>query len=169
MRIAATPRLFIEPPKREEADLFVSWLNDPEVVKYSEQRHKKHDVTSQRDYWWIAGAPPNGVHTIYLAKIEKPIGSVAYRVDPINKVADVGIMIGDKSEWKKGYGFEAWQATCNYLFYSGIARKVEAGCMSSNKAMIAICFKYKMSLEGLRPAHFMNDDLVMYGKSTPCP
>lgn len=168
MRIAATPRIFIQTPDMLEAEMFVHWLNDPEVVQFSEQRHLKHTIESQRDYWTLNS--PN-VHAIYLSHTNIPIGSVSYQIDPCNKVANVGIMIGDKSVWGKGYGFEAWRATCNYLFYSGVARKVEAGCMLANAAMVTICEKYGMHPEGNKVDHFLLGDrkinMLMFGKLHP--
>ncbi len=43
------------------------------------------------------------------------IGNINAYVDVENSVADVGIMIGERSAWGQGYGTEAWQAVCNYL------------------------------------------------------
>ena len=79
-------------------------------------------------------------------------------------------MLGDKSKWGKGYGFEAWRGTCNYLFAIGI-RKIEAGCMALNKPMINICYRYGMTLEGRREEYFLVDgkasDMMMFGKIQP--
>jgi RimJ/RimL family protein N-acetyltransferase len=144
----------MEPPDMDEAGLFACWLNDPEVVKYSEQRHKTHTEESQGDYWLSAAtAAPNFVYSIYSPTV--PIGSVAVRIDQPNNVANVGIMIGDKTQWGKGYGFEAWECVCNYLFIEKSIRKIEAGCMSLNAPMIRICTKYGMRHEAIVQDHFL--------------
>lgn len=167
-----SPRLSFLFPPESEAKLFASWLNDPEVVQYSEQRHKVHTVQSQLDYWDSqATKDPNRYLGIYLDKGNKFIGSVSAEVDLPNEVANVGIMIGDKREWRKGYGFEAWDAFCNLLFKSGI-RKVEAGLMHINAGMKSVCVKYGMDLEGRLLDHFKllpgnptkTADMLRYGK-----
>lgn len=40
-------------PFREHhlTEAYVGWLNDPEVVRYSEQRHQKHTMESAREYF----------------------------------------------------------------------------------------------------------------------
>ena len=155
--ILKTPRLFLDAPDMSDAELFSSWLNDIHIVRYSEQRHKWHTAETQRDYWRSsATAEPNFVYTIYQDhEVGNPIGSIAYRIDTANNVANAGIMIGDKAAQGKGYGFEAWEIVCNYLFIEKKVRKIEAGCMTVNAAMNSICMKYNMTREATITGHFL--------------
>lgn len=153
------------PPAHILAEI-VGWLNNKEVVKYSEQRHKEHNKFSQAAY----------IHTfkgkdrywgIYLAN--DLIGTISYRIDEDNGIANVGILIGTKEHHGKGYGFEAWRRICDYLFKVWNIRKIEAGCMAANHAMIGICQKYGMVEEGRQEKHFLLDDglttdLIHWGK-----
>lgn len=133
----------------------VDWLNDPEVVRYSEQRHHKHNTESQLEY--ITDGPKE-FRTIHTS--DAFIGTIAAHVDENNSVANVGILIGEKKEWGKGYGTEAWQAFCDYLLGHG-TRKIEAGAMACNFGMIHIFRKTGMHLEGHRSGHFqLNGELV---------
>ncbi len=170
--ILETPRLRMDSPSSQEAYQFALWLNDPEVTKYSEQRHTKHTIGTQVDYWYSpATVEPNLVYVIRLLDADLPIGSLAVRVDTNNNVANVGIMIGDKTQWGKGYGFEAWECLCNFLFIEKKIRKIEAGCMSLNAPMIKICTKYGMRHEAIIQAHFLLDkepvSMHLYGKLAP--
>lgn len=167
--ILMTPRLTIRRPMTDDIPYFVDWLNDPDVVKYSEQRHKKHTRESQYDYWLSpATTEPNSVWTIWVTDIAVPIGSLVTRVDTNNNVANVGIMIGDRPAQSRGYGFEAWECFCNYLFIEKKIRKIEAGCMSLNAPMIRICTKYGMRHEAIVQSHFLANgepvSLHLYGK-----
>lgn len=167
--ILMSPRLVMEKPKPVEANQFSVWLNNPEIVRYSEQRHKKHTPQTQTDHWLSpATIEPNMVYSIYLQENEGLIGSISAQVDPHNNVANVGILIGDKSQWGKGYGYEAWECFCNYLFYEKKIRKIEAGCMETNFPMKRICQKFMMFYEGARRGHFLLDGITtgleMYGK-----
>lgn len=168
--ILRTPHLELDAPDMRDAELFVSWLNDPEVVKYSEQRHLKHHPDFQRVYWSMAGEN-HLIYAIHTADPSAPIGSITARIDRPNNVANVGIMIGDKSVWRKGYGFEAWECVCNYLFIEKKIRKIEAGCMSLNWPMNSICIKSGMRYEATVPGHFLLNGkptaVNLYGKYSP--
>lgn len=154
--ILMTPRLELGIYKTYEAGLFAGWLNDPEVVKYSEQRHKKHTDETQLDYWYSpATLAPSILRTIRIQDSATPIGSIAASVDQNNNVANVGVLVGDRTQWGKGYGFEAWECFCNYLIIEQRIRKIEAGCMSLNLPMIRICIKYGMRQEAIIPGHFL--------------
>ena len=172
MTIIATKRLLIEPPGEfvlgENIKAVVRWLNDPDVVKYSEQRHFRHTAGTQLDY--LNKFPAIGHYReIYYGG--KFIGTMAAYVDRENSVADLGILIGDKEYWGKGLGTEAWQAFCDYLINNGI-RKIEAGMMGCNFGMVKICRKTHMEEEGRRWSHFLVDfhgqpvatDLIQYAR-----
>jgi len=129
----------------------VNWLNDPEVVRYSEQRHKKHTLESCRQYWQSFIDSP---HIFWAMMAIKPplghIGNMNAHVDTANSVADVGILIGERTIWGKGYGLEAWLAVCNYLLYGVGIRKVTAGTIEANKGMLKIMKKARMIADGRR-------------------
>lgn len=139
------------------------WLNDPRNTKYSEQRHHVglHDKRSCADYvkscsiFW-------GIQEIDCGEW---IGSMASMVDENNDIADLGILIHHEYVGK-GYGTEAWEAACTHLLIK--LRKVEAGCMASNRGMRRIFEKSGMVYEGERKNHFLFDgnpvNLVQYAK-----
>ena len=63
----------------------------------------------------------NSSRTRYLFAVEtldgRHIGNcVYYGVDEANGEAEVGIMIGDRNYWDKGYGTDAVTALVNYIF-----------------------------------------------------
>jgi ribosomal-protein-alanine N-acetyltransferase len=127
------------------------WLNDPEVVRYSEQRHKKHDPHSQNNY--ICSFVHGEFKEIMLDN--EPIGTITGRIDRNNGTADMGILIGEKRHWGNGYGTTAWALMMSDLFSSNLVRKVEAGCMNTNLAMMMIFVKTGMKPEGRRKDHFL--------------
>lgn len=162
-----TPRLLI---KRTEAlpdvDLYVlvEWLNNAQAMRYSEQRHIKHSITSQRRY---IKSQDHNFH-IWDARLREGnalVGTLSARFDRLNDVADVGILIGPPYQGT-GYGREAWDALIQWLLQHECV-KVECGMMSSNHAMMRMARK-RMNFEGERPRHFIGKDgarysLVMFG------
>lgn len=152
-------------------DQHIGWLNDPDVVRYSEQRHKKHTLESQHEYlnnlWKNTGSYiwmiSRGTH------VDTPqIGTITAHVDLPNHVANMGIMVGEKQFWGNGYGFEAWEAVIDFLRLKYKVHRIEAGMMASNGSMRRICEKARMSQNAVMPSRFVLDgkpeDMVLYGK-----
>lgn len=144
----------------------LKWLNDGSVTKFSEQRHYTHSQKTQLDYLKSFEGTPHQFWEIVRDSV--PIGTMTAYIDHPNRVANVGIMIGDHRVWGNGYGSEAWDGVCNFLFSDGI-RKVEAGCMASNSSMIRILEKTGFKHEAAIAGHFLLDgkpeDKVCYGKN----
>ncbi len=149
-------RLTIEPFTHKHAinDL-VRWLNDPEVVRYSDQRHLKHTFKSALAYYKSFFESPN--HYWAILSSDSMIGTITAYVDEPNSVADVGILVGDKRYWCSGYGSEAFSAVINWLFTCRRARKVTAGTMSENVSMLRVMHKCGMHVEGRRERYFILD------------
>lgn len=148
-------------------EMNVAWLNNPAVVRFSEQRHKTHTVASQRKY--AASFDGETSHLWSISTRSEVVGTLAAHIDGRNGTAEVGIMIGDTEYWHCGIGASAWKVACDWLLTPvGNARKIEAGCMAKNTGMHKIFKKTGMIVEGRRRGHFMLDhmpvDLLMYGR-----
>lgn len=166
--LITTPRLRIESAIADEPLLrsMVGWLNDPVVVRYSEQRHHRHTVATQCLYIDMFSGE-NYLLAVYHCDGDILIGSATIFTDEPNKVANIGIMIGERGLWGMGLGNEAWKAVCDRTLANGY-RKVEAGCMACNTSMMCICSHYGMMEEGRQEDHFLiggqPTDLVHWGK-----
>ncbi len=160
--------LCLVPFKKEHiSENYLSWLNNPTLMKYSEQRHRTHDKDSCDEYrlsmkqgnhfFWAICTRDTNVH----------IGNVTAYMDRNNLTANLAIMIGHPEGQGKGFGLSAWNLAMDYLFNHGV-RKVFAGTMSKNKPMLAIFDKSDMTIEGRLLHHFIledqNCDLIMAAK-----
>lgn len=147
----------------------LAWLRDPNVVRFSEQRHRDHTLSTQLRYISQFGGASHlwGIHHIEAGEL---IGSLSASSDEPNNVADVGIMIGEARFWGKGFGAEAWRVACEWLLDKdcGKFRKLEAGCMRSNEAMLKIMQGSRFVEEGERKNHFLLDgnpvSAVLFGR-----
>ncbi len=147
-------------------ETYVGWLNDPEVVRYSEQRHRTHTLESCRAY--ARGFAGSG--DSFLAVEADGLGHIGNLVvtrDAPNACADMSIMIGAPAARGQGYGTEAWGAVLKHLLKIEGLRKVTAGTMAANKGMVAVMRRTGMTIEATRPCQFLLDgeeiDLVMAG------
>lgn len=152
-----TKRLLITPfSKSHLHQKYVEWLNDPELMRYSEQRHKKHDLESCRDYWQSFEGTPNYFWAIEETEIGfGHIGNINAYVNEKNLLADVGILIGAREAQNKHYGIEAWIGVCQFLFYDARIRKITAGAMSKNIPMLRIMSKVGMIDDGVRKRQYL--------------
>jgi len=164
--ILKTTRLTLAPPlihDQMNVDHYLKWLCNEQVIRFSEQRHRKHTIENQRDYLRSF----DGDNQIWeITRNAIPIGTITSYRNPPNSTANLGIMVGEPTVWGQGYGSEAWDAVCKYLFEDGI-RKIEAGCMSNNHAMRGVLSKCGFEFEATLPNYFLLDgkpeDMVYYG------
>lgn len=155
----------------EQSDItpeYVAWLNDPEIVRYSNQRFIVHTESSCRAYRESFLNTPNLFVSVRTQGEDLAIGTMTAYVSPQHGVADIGIMIGRKSAWGQGTGQDAWNTLVSWFINERRIRKVAAGAMGSNRAMIRIMERSGMHCEAVRPRHELLDgepqDLHFYGK-----
>lgn len=150
--IIEAKRLRIVPFSEEQlTPRYISWLNDPEVVRFSKQRRHTHTLESCSEYLESFKGTPNFFWAILARDHQlEHIGTMNAYIDTVNLVADVGIMIGEKRVWGAGYGSEALSAVCNYLIKEVGTKKVTVGTLSENKAMISIARNAGMVEDGRR-------------------
>lgn len=166
--IIESARLRLEPfAEAHLTERYLSWLNDPGTVRYSEQRHRRHDRASALAY--LQGMQASGdCFWAILRKTGEPahIGNLSAYIDRANGVADMAIMIGEAAARGGGYGREAWQAAGDWLLAQDGIRKLTAGTMACNAPMLATMWACGMAEDGRRRGQFLLDgepvDLV-YG------
>ncbi len=123
---------------------YIAWLNDPEVVKFSKQRHTKHDRESCLVYWNTF----DGIKNIGWAIISDSvhIGNITAHIDEKGSV-ELALLIGEKSVWGKGYGTDAWRSVCNYFLKQDRIKRIKAGTVLSNTGMRKIMMRCGMTEE----------------------
>lgn len=158
--VIATARLQLVPFTTAHIhERYVGWLNDPDVVRYSENRHSHHTMESCQQYvadmqasehlfWAIERRDDAPAH----------IGNITAYLDRPNNVADVAIMIGETDARSRGLGTEAWCAVVAHLLDTRGIRRVQAGTMAPNTAMRGVFHKSGMTEEGRQHGRFLLDE-----------
>ena len=136
---------------------YVAWLNDPQVVRFSELRHTKHTLASCRAYLEAIQCSENIFLSIHAKDAGLHIGNATVTSDTHNTIADVSIIIGDRSFWSKGLGSEAFSSIVEYVLGSGEFHKVTAGAMAINIPMLAAIRQCGMQEEGRRKKHYLHE------------
>jgi RimJ/RimL family protein N-acetyltransferase len=137
---------------------YIGWLNNPENVRFSNQRHRRHTRESCVAYLNSFKDTP---HYFMAIIADDPalghIGNINAYVDEPNLRADVGILVGEQSVWGRGYGAEAWMTLCRHLLLERRLRKVTAGTVAANAGMLGIMKKCGMKPDGVRVRHELID------------
>jgi RimJ/RimL family protein N-acetyltransferase len=156
--------------EREDIDKFLRWFNDPEVRRYlpmyeplsraQEERWIEETIASKTDIVLAIEVEENGAWT--------HIGNVGlHRIDWKNRVATLGIVIGEKEYWGKGYGTEAVKTMLRYAFYELGLNRVELETYSFNPRAQRCYEKAGFRREGVRREALYRDgqfhDIITMG------
>ena len=131
-------------------DVYINWLNDPDVVRYSNQRFRSHDKDSCLDYLASFINSTNFFMSVRSLSNERLLGTLTAYVSNHHSTVDVGIMMGDKSVWGQGYGQDAWNTISQWLLQEQSIRKLTAGTLKCNYGMVKIMERSGMKLEAVR-------------------
>ena len=154
--IIHTKRLVLEPfdAKHEcYIDTLVNWLNDQDIMCYSDQRHKVHTHESACQYYKSFIGSTN--HYWIILNDKSIIGTITAYIDDNNFVADIGVLIGSKLYGGCGYGSEAFKAVIEWLFSSQNIYKITAGTMANNIPMLRVMEKCGMHQESRKEKYYM--------------
>lgn len=155
----------------KESDItteYLAWLNDKEVVKYSNQRFLKHDYESALSYLKSFENTNNLFLALRELETGMMIGTMTVYQLLQHGIADVGIMIGNSQFRGRGLGVASWNSVMDFLLTELKVRKVTAGTIRSNKPMIGIMERTGMECEALLPEQQLLDgvpeDVFLYAK-----
>ena len=148
--------------------LYIEWMNDYDVVKFTEQRFVQ---TSENDI------------KIFLSKMLESSSDLLYgicldhyhigniKLSNINlhhKTADLSYLIGLKDYWGRGIATKAIAAMVDIGFRQLELAKINAGVYSNNIASSRVLEKNRFKLEGCKKAQYVFEnqriDAVLYGR-----
>lgn len=154
-------------------DVYVGWLNDPQINRFLESRFVVQDLSGVREFVAVQLAD---ARTLFLgirsAALDRHVGNI--KLGPIDwhhGLGEIGIMIGDRGAWGQGVGTEAIRLLADIARHELGLRKLTAGCYASNAASARAFEKAGFSREGVRRAHFLLDgkpeDLILMARHLP--
>ncbi len=145
----------------EKSDLphFVRWLNDPEVIA---GLTVDWPLAAWQEEEWFAGLSKRPQHerplVIEVPQGEgwQPIGNLSLmNIDWKVRQAEVGIMIGEKTYWNRGYGGEALRLLLDHAFAVLNLNRIFLHVYANNPRAIRAYEKIGFVHEGrLRQAHY---------------
>jgi RimJ/RimL family protein N-acetyltransferase len=145
-------KIYLSPLTLEDiSDEYISWLNDSEVC--SENSHAVYPNSYEATLAYVKSAGKSKTEIVFAIKSKKNndhIGNISVqKIDPVNRSAEIAIIIGNKKYWNKGIGSEAYRLVIDYGFRTLNLNRLSSGQTITNKGMISVCEKNGMKKEGL--------------------
>lgn len=158
-------RIRLRAIERSDLPLFVGWLNNPEVRQGLAHYRPFSQVEEER---WFENMleRPGDEHPMVIEISEgdlwRPIGNCSYMdIDWRNRLAEVGIFIGEVGLWNQGYGSEAMVLLLKHGFDTLNLNRIFLRVFESNPRAIRCYEKAGFVLEGrLRQAEFQAGQFV---------
>ncbi len=160
----------LRPIEASDLDRYYTWINDDEVIEYLEAAGLAFSRAQEEEWLQRAmrqTAPPEISLAIETIDEGRHVGSIAlHDVQPFTTKATLGVMIGDKSHWSRGYGTDAILTLLRFAFYEMNLHRVALEVHEDNGRAIACYRKCGFVEEGrLRHDRFRRgeyrDTLVM--------
>lgn len=155
--------------------LYCEWLNDPEVNRYLEVRFQPQSAESVQTFVRAANdSADTALFGIFLRNGQRHIGNIKLGpIEPNHARADIGLVLGDRTQWGNGFASEAIEAVAVYAFVTLRLNKVTAGCYVANEGSLRAFLKTGFREIGRRHNHvrtasgWMDDILLERGNPNP--
>ena len=154
-KILIGPRVKLRPLQMSDAERYVRWFADKQVVRYlllqtgitiKEERKYIRNLSKQKNHFNFAIVNENGKH----------IGGSGSSLYPRDKRANMGLVIGEKDEWGKGYAKEVLNLIINYVFRELKYNRLELSVDMGNIRALKVYKKVGFKLEGVKKQYRWN-------------
>lgn len=139
--------------KEEDIERAVEFINDEEVKKFLDS-NIPFPMTKWQEEEWVRSRKANSNFTYDFAiedlETGKYIGGCSINeCDVKNRTCVIGIMIGDKEYWSKGYGSDSLKVLTKFIFEEVNMNKIKLKVFSFNSRAIACYKKVGFKEEGI--------------------
>jgi ribosomal-protein-alanine N-acetyltransferase len=150
---------------------YLNWLSDPDVTRHLEVRFSAPSTLEDLASFVadVNRSADNLMLGIFLQSNGSHIGNI--KLGPINsyhRSAEIGLLIGERSEWGKGYASSAIKSLADFAFFTLGIFKLTACCYASNQGSLRAFLKAGFFEEGRRVLQYEADgsreDGVLLGK-----
>lgn len=143
---------YLSPCSEEDAEHWARWDNDLAAsIPLGSEAYTPQALEHARDA--VRATMRDQRHTFTVVELAsgQAVGrAMLFNIDHINQTAMVGLLIGERSAWGKGYGTEALQLVLDYGFNLLNLHNIMLGVYAYNTRAIALYEKVGFKLIGRR-------------------
>lgn len=145
-KIICSKLVLLKPLSPKAGTQIKKWDKDPEVSRYREIDRSKDEKFKSISFG------------VYDSKSSGLIGDVGISsIDLRNQHAEIGMAIGDKNYWSKGYGEDLVKTILRYCFIELKLNKVYLDVWEENERAIRCYLKCGFKKDGLFREHVFKD------------
>jgi RimJ/RimL family protein N-acetyltransferase len=113
-------KIYLTELDRTNAETVRGWLNDPEVHRYLLVGHVPITKEAEQSFYDTQAATPDAHDfEIHVAADGRYIGNIGLRdVDLVHRHGEIGLVVGSKQDWGKGYGADAIVTCLRFAFFT---------------------------------------------------
>jgi diamine N-acetyltransferase len=136
----------------DEGDLpnFVEWFSDDEVTRWLAQAPQSPSLEEELEWYHRQRSNPETLLWAIEMQDGRMVGSTELRLEPERQKAELGIVIGEKSEWSGGLGTDTVRLILQYAFEELELNRVELTTDEENARAIRCYEKVGFVREGLK-------------------
>jgi len=152
--------------ERDDVDHVRRWMDDPEMRTLVGATNAMSEDEAEKWFETIETDPSRMWYAIVIDEDDSVVGEAGLlRLVPEWRTTDMTIIVGERSQWRKGYGSEAGRLLLDLAFnYLGLHR-VAIGVVGFNEAALAFWKKLGFTKEGVQRDGYVHDgafhDFVM--------
>ena len=138
-------KCYLSPIDENDAEKFTEWLNDTEVTQYlAAMQTQVINVKNEKEI--LERIAKKHTYSIIDMATNELLGNCGFNdLDNVNQTGEVGIFIGNKNYWNKGYGTEALSLVMDYGFQTlnlhSITLRVDSFNLRAQRSYEKIGFK----------------------------
>ncbi len=159
MKILKNARVTLRPVSLSDAALFIQWFKDSDVTTFLSRYQAGHKVpTLVEEKKWIRSVMKNKLEPVWciVTSEDTVIGNTTLRISLESKMANFGIVIGEKAEWGKGYAQDVLQILLGYVFTTLKLNRFELTVDVENTRAVTAYKKAGLIVEGCMRQHVYN-------------
>lgn len=142
---------YLSPMNLEDAARYAEWLNDIEVAANLVWLERVINTDREKKILEKMIDSGNPVFAIIDSATDQLIGNCGlHRIDHVDRKAELGIFIGNKNYWNKGYGTEATNLILDFAFNAVNLNNIMLEVYAYNTAAIRVYEKCGFKMIGKR-------------------
>ena len=142
-------RVSLRPLVEDDAAVCHRWLNDPVVQRTLALHGQRVSEADSRAF--IRGAESRGDLLFAIVAAGRYVGNCGlHGFAPLDRRAELGIVIGAPECWGRGYGTEAVRLVCRHGFDALGLHRVSLSCYANNARGLALYARVGFHVEGRR-------------------
>jgi RimJ/RimL family protein N-acetyltransferase len=128
-------KCYLSPINSDDAEKFTEWLNDLEVT--INLTFYNRIINTENEKTFLGKLSQEHNYSIIDKETNELIGNCGYvHLDHLNQTGEIGIFIGNKNYWNRGYGTEALTLLLDYGFKALNLHNIGLTVLSFNKRAI---------------------------------